>query len=113
MKEILKGKAFWITLSIVVVIILLALWLRQYECKNGQYPWQNKTLPAIARGKCSFWTGKPILVELPASTRQTSVDCCRDAEGRSCYPCLSIACCDAGFRAGYSENRDVIQRQKK
>lgn len=60
--KILKDKYFWIMLSAIALITLIILWLKQYFCENGQYPWENKNLPAISTGKCSFWTGKPILI---------------------------------------------------
>lgn len=104
--KILKNKWFWVALGGLAVLTLIILWLRQYKCENGQYPWENKTLPTISRGKCSFWTGKPI-----GSTQRQASGCCKDAKGNDCSPCLSATCCEVGFRAGYLENRDVIQTQ--
>lgn len=46
------------------------------------------------------------------SAQRTKSDCCKNADGNSCYPCVSIACCGAGFRAGHIENRDIMERNK-
>lgn len=109
MKDIFKNKKFWITVAIIAFVLLLIwafLWVRQSKCSTGVYPWQRSPLsrPAI---ECSFWTGKPVTA---SEQRQTGNNCCKDAEGRSCYPCTSISCCGAGFRAGYLTNRDILQQ---
>lgn len=106
LKKIFKNKWTYIILAIIIVVILIILWLRQYKCSKGSYPWQSPILTGMPYPKCSFWTGKPIALN---SQRAQAGGCCKDADGRNCYPCLSVACCSAGFKAGYRKNRDLLQ----
>lgn len=107
-KKFWSNKWLWIVSSLLA-IGLLVLWSRKVKCSTGLYPWEGG-LTADSKTDCSFWTGMPSgYEETPSTTNQQKSNCCQDADGGTCYPCVSIKCCGAGLRAGYLKNRDVIQ----
>lgn len=111
-KKFWSNKWLWITVSSLLAIGLLVLWSRKVKCSTGLYPWEGG-ITADSKTDCSFWTGMPTVVDekTPSTTERQKSDCCKDASGGTCYPCVSIKCCEAGFRAGYAGNRDIINQE--